>query len=287
MVVLLAGIDEVLIGADPGQLSYRPNVGRRPLDVAISPDGTTAYVADSLDDTVSVVELESGLRRKAISLGPCPDPTPAERGERMFFDARISHGGWMSCHSCHTDGHTSGVNSDTLGDGDFGAPKRIPSLLGVAHTPPWGWSGNFARLEDQVRQSIDTTMQGLRPTDAQVADLVAYLRTLPAPAPAPVAAPSTGAAVEHGQRVFNRECARCHAAPEYTTPRRYDVGLPDEAGNRRFNPPSLRGVGRREPLLHDGRARTLEEVFVRHKHPDGLRLAPEEVADLVSFLRRL
>ena len=81
----------------------------------------------------------------------------------------------MSCHSCHTDGHTNSLLSDTLGDGSYGAPKRVPSLLGVAATGPWTWTGSIPRLEDQVRKSIVTTMHGAKPTDQQVADLTAYL----------------------------------------------------------------------------------------------------------------
>jgi len=191
----------------------------------------------------------------------------------------------MTCHSCHTDGHTIGLNSDTLGDGDFGAPKRIPSLMGVSHTGPWGWTGAFAQLEEQVRQSIESTMEGPSPSATELADLVAYLRTLAPPSPATQGVEHAG--VSRGQTVFARECSTCHAGPHYTSRGKYDVGLADEAGNRQFNPPSLRGVGRREPLLHDGRARTLEDVFKVHHHPDGLDLPKEEVADLITFLRTL
>src|SRR5262249_36319188 len=125
----------------------------------------------------------TGLLRTTISLGPRPEPTAEARGERLFHDARLSHDGWMSCQSCHTDGQSNGLLADTLGDGSFGAPKRIPPLLGVGATTPWGWTGKFHRLEDQVRTSIESTMQGNRPTPAQVNDLVAYLRSLPAPRP--------------------------------------------------------------------------------------------------------
>src|SRR5262249_5606729 len=155
--------------------------------------------------------------------------------------------------SCHTDGHTNGLLADTLGDGSYGAPKRVPSLLGTGATGPWGWTGPFERLGDQVRSSIETTMQGRPPTDEQVADLTAYLRALPPPTPADPA--GGGEAAARGRAVFDaRGCTECHAPPEYTTPGRYDVGLADEVGNRRFNPPALRGVGRRTSLLHDGRA---------------------------------
>ena len=52
--------------------------------------------------------------------------TAADRGERLFFDGRLSHDGWLSCQSCHTDGHTNNALADTLGDGSFGAAKRLP-----------------------------------------------------------------------------------------------------------------------------------------------------------------
>ena len=52
----------------------------------------------------------------------------------------------MSCHSCHPDGHTNGLLNDNLGDGNFGAPKRVLSLLGVGQTGPWAWNGGVADL---------------------------------------------------------------------------------------------------------------------------------------------
>ncbi len=286
LVIALAGVDGIRIGTDPARLPVRTGVGRRPTALAVSADSRAVYVANTLDDTITVVDLSTGLFRASIALGSGREPSAAERGESLFFDARLSHDGWMSCHSCHTDGHSSGQSSDTLGDGGFGAPKRVPSLLGVGATGPWGWLGGFERLEDQVRQSIASTMQGPTPNASVVSDLVAYLRTLEAPAPA--APTGTAAAVERGRAVFRaQKCAECHAAPEFTSADSYDVGLIDEVGHRRFNAPSLRGVGRREPLLHDGRAATLDDVFRRYRHPRETELSDAEAADLVAFLKTL
>ena len=78
----------------------------------------------------------------------------------------------------------------------------------------------------------------------------------------------------NGRRVFEqRKCAACHVAPEYTSSGRYDVGLKDEVGHHEFNPPSLRGVSNRDSFLHDGRAGSLEDVFLKEKHPRGLALS--------------
>jgi cytochrome c peroxidase len=58
-----------------------------------------------------------------------------------------------------------------------------------------------------------------------------------------------------------------------------------------FDTPSLRGVGRTAPYLHDGRADTLEDIFARHNkeqlHGSAHRLYPQELQDLVTFLRSL
>jgi YVTN family beta-propeller protein len=289
LIVALAGVDEIAITPSPAQAPRRTVVGRQPTALAPSPDGSVVYVADTLDDTISVVDIKNGQRLASLSLGPRPDLTAAERGERLFYSAKLSHDGWMSCHSCHTDGHTNNLLSDTLGDGSYGAPKRVPSLLGVARTGPWTWTGSMARLEDQIRKSIVTTMHGPAPTKEQVADLTAYLSSLAPPSPAVTGVGQGDSnAVARGRTVFDaRKCATCHVPPEYTSPNGYDVGLVDEVGNHQFNPPSLRGVSQRDALLHDGRARSLDDVFRRVRHPRDLVLTPQEIADLGAFLGSL
>jgi cytochrome c peroxidase len=67
----------------------------------------------------------------------------------------------------------------------------------------------------------------------------------------------------------------------------FEVGLEDSQGNRRFNPPSLRGVGQRAPYFHDNRAATLEDVFQVHEHQLKRTLTDGEVADLAVFLRSI
>ncbi len=290
-IVALGGVNEAAIIRGPDQPLHRVAVGRRPGAMTVSRDGKAVYIANGLDDTVSVVEIASGRNVATIALGPGPELSLTDRGERLFFDARLSHDGWMSCHSCHTDGHTCGLKSDTLGDGSYGAAKQIPSLLGVGATGPWTWTGSKERLEDQVRASIQTTMHGTKPvpTAEQVEALTAYLRSLRPLSPALANGErALDASSVRGREIFrSRKCDVCHTPPEYTSPQRFDVGLSDEVGNRQFNPPSLRGVSRREPLLHDGRAGTLECLFQRDRHPRESVLTEQEIRDLVAFLRTL
>jgi YVTN family beta-propeller protein len=289
LVVTLAGVGEVAVGPDHAGGWQRLAVGRGPTAVAVSPDGRRAYVANTFSDSVSVVDLEAGKVRAEVSLGPAPAPRPAERGEALFHDARLSHDGWFSCQSCHTDGHTTGLLNDNLTDGSLGTPKRILSLRGAGDTGPWAWNGRMPDLESQVRQSVRSTMQGNKPSEEQVRDLAAFVRRLP---PLPSLDRLRGrvdeAAVRRGRAVFDRQgCAACHAPPTYTTPQTYRVGLADEAGLTAFNPPSLRGVSQGGPFFHDNRAATLEEVFTRYRHQVKGELTKRELDDLLAFLRDL
>ena len=192
----------------------------------------------------------------------------------------------MSCRSCHADARSNGLGVDTLSDDGFGAPKLVTSLLGVGSTGPWTWLGTIDRLEDQVRKSIETTMQGRTPSAQQVDDLTAYLRSLEPPRP--IVEANDEASAGRGRETFrDRKCAECHAPPEYTSGGTFDVGLADEVGHRKFNPPSLRGVGDRAAFLHDGRAASLPDVFLKHRHPRKSGWSTTEVDDLVAFLRTL
>lgn len=288
VVVALAGAGEIAIGK-PGDEWRRLTVGRRPTAVAVSPDGKRAFVANTHADSVSVVDVDARRVTAEIALGPAVELTAADRGELLFHDSRLSHDGWMSCHSCHTDGHSNGRLADTLGDGTYGTPKRVPSLLGVADTGPWAWNGGVKDLRDQMRQSVATTMRGAKLSDDQADDLVGYLRTLaPAPPRGRFREAADRAPVARGREVFDRQgCGTCHAPPTYTTPRTYDVGLVDESGQRAFNPPSLRGVSQGGPFFHDGRAATLADVFARHRHQLRGDLGAAELADLLTFLESL
>jgi YVTN family beta-propeller protein len=289
VVIALAGTNEITFGQHPDKGWQRLGVGWRPTALALSPDSRRAFVANTFSDSVSVVDLVARKVVAEIELGRQPEPSLSERGEMLFFDARLSHDSWFSCHSCHTDGHTNGLLNDNLGDSSFGAAKRVLSLLGARDTGPWAWNGSMPSLEGQIRKSIETTMRGRPPTQDQVRALAAYLRTLgPAPPVSSVQGESDAAAVRRGKEVFARQaCGRCHTPPAFTSEQTYDVGLTDDVGNRLFNPPSLRGISQGGPFFHDNRAGTLEEVFTRHRHQLKGELAKQDLEDLVAYLRSL
>jgi cytochrome c peroxidase len=123
-------------------------------------------------------------------------------------------------------------------------------------------------------------------SERNVADLAAYLETLPPP-------PGLGAArgeapSVRGAKLFKElNCAACHAGPRFTSAATYDVGVHDPHGETRFNPPSLLGVSQRGPFFHDGRPRTLREVFERHHHGDTNGLTSYDLDALVVYLNSL
>jgi len=290
LLVTLAGVNELAIGRPEQVIWSRLPVGRRPTALAVDPSRRRAYVANTFADSISVLDLKAHKVIAEIPLGnAAPKPTTAQRGEMLFYDARLSLDGWYSCHSCHPDGHSNGRLNDNLSDGSFGTPKRVLSLLGVKDTDPWGWNGGMPILERQVRQSIQSTMQGPPPPLQHVADLTAFLATL-APPPSVGKARGTldAAAVKRGRQVFNRhKCANCHSPPAYTSLRNYDVGLRDEVGGKYFNPPSLRGISQAGPYFHDNQALSLEEVFTRYAHETADKLTRPELSDLLYFLESL
>ncbi len=275
--VSLAGVGRIALGSTRKHLSSHVPVGDGP--GALLFDGDRLFAANRLDDSVSVVR--AGEETHRTSLGAAGTLDAAARGERLFHDATLSLRGWMSCASCHVDGHTNHRLSDTLGDGDYGAPKRVLSLLGVRDTRPFAWNGKIRNLEDQVRKSVRTTLRGRELTDGEVADLAAYLRSLELPEM------TGGGRLAEGRDAFSRyECDRCHTAPTYTSAGAHDVGLEDERGQRRFNPPSLRGVRFRRTLFHDASAGSLEEVLARHPG-HGSTVSEADLAALVAFLKSL
>ncbi|MBM4068819.1 MAG: hypothetical protein FJ271_07720 [Planctomycetes bacterium] len=290
LLVALAGTNEVMIGRPEKVIWARLPVGQRPVALAVDRKRQRAYVANTFADSVSVLDLKRSRVLGEIALGTMPAHlTPAERGEALFHDARLSHLAWFSCQSCHPDGHSNGRLNDNFSDGSFGTPKRVLSLLGVKDTGPWAWNGGMPDLETQVRSSLTTTMRGPKPSAEAVRDLTAFLQTLPPP---PSLAKARGTidaeALKRGRKVFAREkCATCHTPATYTSAKSFDVGLKDENGQSHFNPPSLRGISQAGPYFHDGRARDLEEVFTRFRHQLRGALAGEELADLLHFLNSL
>jgi YVTN family beta-propeller protein len=295
VLIALAGVNQLGVAGETDLLFQHIDVGQRPTALVWDDTNDRAYVANTFSDSISVVDTKRGEVTDELELGPTSPLDSEDQGEVLFFDARVSFDGWMSCHSCHTDGHTNGLLADTLTDGAFGSPKKVLSLLGVSATAPLAWNGSFDTLDQQIESSLKNTMHHKGLTSEQVGHMSAYLSTLP---PAPASSRTTEEVlaqlghvspdVARGAVLFERlECGACHTPPTYTSPDVFDVDLVDEHGHHEFNPPSLRGVSQRQRFFHDGRAQSLTDVFARYQHQITESLSQRDVGDLVSYLHTI
>ena len=290
VVVPISGVNKVAFGMEGDFGMHRLNVGRRPTTAVASTKLKRAFVANTFDDSISVIDMQAVEVSDTISLGPQRKLKLAERGELLFHDGKLSHDGWMTCNTCHTRGHTNGGLNDNFSDKSFGAPKLVLSLLGVKDTAPYAWNGETDAIEQQIRNSNKLTMHGRPIGDKDVAALAAYVRTFdPPPSVDELRGNKDQQLISRGRKVFHaRDCAACHTPPLYTSSDAYDVGIHDKEGNTHFNPPSLRGVGQRGPYFHNASAATLDDVFTKAGHQlDGKPLSEEELKALVAFLRSL
>ncbi|MFK7735835.1 MAG: cytochrome c peroxidase [Pirellulaceae bacterium] len=311
LAVTLAGTNRVAIGNEEDYYFRQFDVGYRPVDCEFSPNGKSLWVVNQFSDSLTQVDLE-GFEVRHFSLGALRPPSSAERGERLFFSSRLGHDGWMSCHSCHSQGHTNGQLNDNFTDHTFGTPKRILSLLGQGDTAPYAWDGGMESLRDQVGHSIVSTMAGAEPPASAVDDISAFVAGLKPP-PSVVDARQTvyfaggsesvdeTGAVAHnlgatlasnqhpGALLFRSlGCVDCHAGSVFTSPATFDVGMADEENQRLFNPPSLRSVSQRATaLFHDASAASLRDVVETQRHQIDHALSEAEIETLLSFLNSL
>lgn len=279
---------------DPERFSRIP-LGGRPLAVRFSSAGRRVYVANYLANAVQAVDLET-KKVTDIPLGGAAEPTLARRGAAIFFDGQRSLDQWYSCHSCHFEGHTTSVTIDNRSDGRSGYAKSVLTLRNVTRTGPYRWNGFQKDLNDTLRKAFVDTMQGKEPSGADLEALVAYLDTLgPAPSPFREADGALSAAAQRGQDIFKGDkagCSRCHSGPLFTDGKVHDVGL-SKLGDpyRGFKTPSLLGVHDRVLYLHDGRARSLEDVLKGPHNPAKVtrqgELSDAELQDLIAYLKSL
>lgn len=281
----------------------RVELGGRPTELAFAPDSKTLYVANYLDDSIQVVDAETGELSKTIALGGPKELSLVRRGEVLFHAAERSFNQWYSCNTCHSDGHTNGLDFDTFNDGrhDYSSDhkrsrKKVPTLRGVASTGPWTWHGWQKSLEDATVESFTKSMQGKRPKPEEVEALVAYLKTLDFPRN-PYREPdgNLSPAAKRGEVVFRSAkaaCNTCHGGQQLTDGRIHKAGLEesDDAYDG-YNPPSLRGLYDKDPYLHDGRSKTLAEALTGPHSPDAVTglgtLSDEETNDLLTYLKSL
>ena len=285
----------------------RVPVGRNPRSVVLSRDGGTLYVANRLDDTISVLDTARGEVTGTVAVGGPPELTAERRGERLFYSSRYAFGNEFGCANCHLDATIDGLSWDLEPDG-FGVDiVDNRSLEEVADTAPFKWNGGNPDLQTECGPRTERFFfrsAGFRGDDLE--DLVSFIKSIPLrPNRYRLPDGELTPAQERGKAIFNRtvrkdgspipdelQCFVCHAGPHYTNQQLADVGT-GKATDRSPNIdiPHLTNVAYSAPYLHDGSARALEEIWTvfnpNDKHGVTNDLTKDELNDLIEYLKTL
>ena len=324
-VTLESSRELVVYDVQSGFQLMRLPTGRAPQSVALSTDGSRAYVHNFMDRSISRFDLTEMLQTHlpATNLLSPIDVVGSERlsptvllGKQHFYDAaddRIALSNYISCASCHRSGGEDGRVWDL---GSLGEGVRQTITL-VGHGSGHGlshWTGNFDEIHDfenQLRaldmgtgfltpEQFAATADPLGPPKAGLSPdldaLAAYVESLTVALESPHRPPigGLGASARRGQSAFASEgCLDCHASSQLTDSPlglRHDVGTIDAASGQRLGAP-LDGFD--TPGLFGVWASPpyLHDGAAQTlddaitAHSGFETLPPSIVADLVSFLR--
>ncbi|MCW8873053.1 MAG: c-type cytochrome [Xanthomonadales bacterium] len=313
--VLNSGSNDIsVINLEDGKGIAHIEVGHNPRGMALSPDGSTIYVNNNLSGTVSAIDTVTYEVKEEFEVTEIALTRAVLNGKRLFHSSNttdLALDQWISCATCHFDGE---MDSRTWFFPD--GPRNTSSLLGVAETLPVHWSGDLDELQD-VEITIRDIQAGtglaegndhcdpacdLGPPNSgrsrDLDDLAEYMVNLEfSPNPNRLVDGSLDEAAVRGKTLFESdmlECSECHPSPLYTDLKIHDVGTGLSTGERKgseFDTPSLRGIYKTAPYLHDGSAGTLRDVLTRNnpanEHGTTSHLSGQEVDDLIAFMRSL
>ncbi|MBL9038136.1 MAG: c-type cytochrome [Archangium sp.] len=277
-------------------------VGDGPTGVAVSHDGTRAWVLNAFSHSVSkITSRDARTERRDIALGADVLPADVVAGRKLFFsatDARMNNPATgISCATCHLEGREDGHVWNTME-----GPRQTPSLAGrmTAQTAPFHWNGEFENLLAFMSHTVTRRMGGSGVSNDMERQVAAFIASIPRPDTA-VGERTPGEVLARGRAAFEKaECNTCHAGETLTDNSFANVGTMVREGTvvdrAEFNPkglntPSLLGAARSGPYLHDGSAVTLRARIEQGKlgdlHGKTSTLSGDEVSDLVTYLKTL
>jgi YVTN family beta-propeller protein len=293
------------LSASANYVIARIPVGHNPRGLALSRDGLRLLVANRLDDTISVIDTRALRVASTITLDGPREVNVFRRGEQTFYSARYSFQGQISCSSCHIDSTFDGLQWDLEPDGfgiDIVDNKMLEDIKDIA---PYKWNGGNPNLPTECGPRTEKYFWRSENFDVlTLTDLVTYIRSL-APRPNRWRLPGheLSPAQERGKAIFERDvdkfgkeipqinrCSFCHSGPKGTNQKLFDVGThksTDSSGL--LKTPQLTNIAITAPYLHDGSARTLEEIWTIYnpddKHGRTNDLTKDELNDLIEYLR--
>lgn len=295
------------LGISSQYVQKRIYTGANPKGLALSHDGRLLYVAENLEDRITVINTESLEIVNTINLGGPKRITVARKGQRLFNNAGHTFQYQYSCFTCHPDGHEDGLLYN-MGSKNMGRNvTNTQSLRDIGDTAPYKWTGLNSTVYRQDGIRFSTVLTRTEPFNSKDLDaLVAYIIT-GIPYPPNLQYNPTGELNEiqlRGKAIFERthdingkeiplsnRCTTCHPAPYFTNLKMFDVGtLAASDDSMLFDTPHLNNIYASPPYLHTGDATTLEEIWTRHngdKHGVADDLTKIQLNELVEYLRSL
>ncbi|SPE25515.1 40-residue YVTN family beta-propeller repeat protein [Acidobacteriia bacterium SbA2] len=295
------------LSASADYVLARIPVGHNPRGVLLSPDGKRLYVANRLDDNIAVIDTATEKVVSTIDLGGPGNADALRRGERLFYTADFAFQGQFGCANCHLDATIDGLQWDLEPDG-FG--KDIVdnrSLENLAGTEPFKWNGGNADMPTECGPRTEKFFfRSQSFNQQQLTDLVTFVFSLPyRPNRYRAANGELTPAQERGKTIFERtkykngkpipdsnQCATCHSGPKYTNQKQLDVGTGKSTDRSPvIDVPQLPNVAYSAPYLHDGSARSLEEIWTvfnpKDTHGVSNDLTKDELNDLIEYVKTL
>jgi YVTN family beta-propeller protein len=293
------------LAASGNYVVARIPVGHNPRGLALTGDGRKLFVANRLEDTISVIDTRSNRVASTIAMAGPKTVNVLRHGEQTFYSARYSFQAQISCSSCHIDSTFDGLTWDLEPDG-FGRDIVDNKMLeGVKNTDPYKWNGGNPNLPTECGPRTEKYFWRSEQYDnLTLADLTIYIRNMPTrPNRWKLPGREMTPAQERGRMLFVRavdkfgkpideynRCVYCHSGPKGTNQKLFDVGTrkPTDNGGLLKSPP-LTEIALTAPYLHDGSARTLEEIWtvfnLEDKHGRTNDLTKDELNDLIEYLR--
>jgi YVTN family beta-propeller protein len=295
------------LGASSEFVVARIPVKNNPRGVAVSPDGATAWVANTLDDSLSVIDVARTAVTTRVDLGGPRQRTHIRWGEQLFHSANVAFQRQFACASCHPDGHVDGLTYDIEADGIGVSPVDNRTLRGIYDTDPFKWEGTNATLARQCGARLAVFFTRIQPfTPDELRAVNDYTVTIPRP---PNRHRPLGASLTEAQRrgkiLFERtrtndgrdiplegRCAYCHFPPYFTDRQQRDVGTKQPSDRQgKFDVPHLSNIYDSAPYLHDGIANTLEEIWTVYNpydtHGYTNDMTKDQLNDLIEYLKTL
>ncbi|MGA2847817.1 MAG: beta-propeller fold lactonase family protein [Terracidiphilus sp.] len=293
------------LSASANYVVKRIAVGLNPRGLTLTPDGKRLFVANRLDDTISVIDTRTNSVASTIKLDGPKEITVKRHGEQTFYTARYSFQGQIGCANCHIDSTFDGLTWNLEPDG-FGRNIVDNKLLeGVKDTAPYKWTGTNPDIPTECGPRTEKYFWRSENYDNEtLADLAVYVRSLkPRPNRFRLAGSDLTPAQERGKAIFERavdkfkkpiseynRCSYCHSGPNGTSQKLFEVGTRKATDNTGvLKAAQLTNIALTAPYLHDGSARSMEEIWTvfnpDDKHGRTNDLAKDELNDLIEYLR--